>query len=127
MAPKSYHMCCCHSIKEGVGYPKWSRIAPTQRLKNKIYTEIVRELMGQHLRFPGKSQWKHLRYALQCPKIKIEARKTGNHLQMHFLEMPFSLCPVLFTEKAGGISKIEEIFLSIKLVDGYKVLVEDSG
>ena len=46
---------------------------------------------------------------------------------MHFLEMPFSLCPVLFAKKAGGMSEIEEIFLSVELVDGYKVLVEDPG
>ena len=61
------------------------------------------------------------------PKIKIEARKTENPLQMHFLEMPFSLCPVLFVKKAGYMSKAEEILLSVELVDGYKIFIEDSG
>ena len=63
----------------------------------------------------------------RAPKIKIEARKTENPLQMHFLEMPFSLCPVLFTKKAGRMSETEEIFLSVELVDGYKIFIEDSG
>ena len=61
-----------------------------------------------------------------APKLRLKQEKLKS-LTNAFLEVPFPLCPVLFTEKAGGISKIEEIFLSIKLVDGYKVLVEDSG
>ena len=63
----------------------------------------------------------------RAPKIKIEARKTENLLQMHFLEMPFSLCPVLFAKKAGRMSETEEIFLSVEFVDGYKIFIEDSG
>ena len=46
---------------------------------------------------------------------------------MHFLQMPFSLCPVLLAKEAGSMSKIEEIFLSIKLINGYEVIIEDSG
>ena len=63
----------------------------------------------------------------RAPKIKIEARKTENPLQMHFLEMPFSLCPVLFVKKAGCMSETEEILLSAEFVDSYKVVIEDSG
>ena len=63
----------------------------------------------------------------RAPKIKIEARKTENPLQMHFLEMPFSLCPVLFVKKAGCMSETEEILLGVELVDGYKIFIEDSG
>ena len=60
-------------------------------------------------------------------KIKIEARKTENPLQMHFLEMPFSLCPVFFVKKAGCMTKTEEILLGVELVDSHKIFVEDSG
>ena len=63
----------------------------------------------------------------RAPKIKIEARKTENPLQMHFLEMPFSLCPVFFVKKAGCMSETEEILLGVELVDGYKIFIEDSG
>ena len=63
----------------------------------------------------------------RAPKIKIETRKTENPLQMHFLEMPLSLCPVLFVKKAGCMSETEEILLGVELVDGYKIFIEDSG
>ena len=63
----------------------------------------------------------------RAPKIKIKARKTENPLQMHFLEMPFSLCPILFVKKAGRMSKTEEILFSVELVDSYKIFIEDSG
>ena len=62
-----------------------------------------------------------------APKIKFKARKTENPLQMHFLEMPFSLCPILFVEKAGRMSETEEILFSVELVDSYKIFIEDSG
>ena len=62
-----------------------------------------------------------------APKIKIKARKAENPLQMHFLEMPLSLCPILFVEKAGCMSETEEILLGVELVDSYKIFIEDSG
>ena len=63
----------------------------------------------------------------RAPKIKIKTRKTENLLQMHFLEMPFSLCPFLFAKKVGRRSETEEIFLNVELVDGHKILIEDPG
>ena len=41
--------------------------------------------------------------------------------------MPFSLRPVLLAKEAGGVSKIEEILLGIKLIKGYEIIIEDSG
>ena len=46
---------------------------------------------------------------------------------MHFLQMPFALCPVLLTEETGGMPEVEKILFSIDFVNGYEVLVEDPG
>ena len=58
---------------------------------------------------------------------KLYQEKLKNHLQMHFLEMPFSLYPILFVKKAGRMSETEEILLSVELVNSYKIFIEDSG
>ena len=46
---------------------------------------------------------------------------------MHLFQMPFSLCPVLFGKEASRMSEVEEILLSVELVDRYKVLVKNPG
>ena len=46
---------------------------------------------------------------------------------MHFLKMPFTLCPVLLTEETGGMPEVEKILLSINLIYSYEILVEDPG
>ena len=57
--------------------------------------------------------------------VNLNHLKTENLLQMHFLEMPFSLCPFLFAKKVGRRSETEKIFLSVEFVDGHKILIED--
>ena len=66
-------------------------------------------------------------YSTEPQKLKLKQEKTENPLQVHFLEMPFSLSPVLFVKKAGGMSETEEILLGVELLDSYKIFIEDSG
>ena len=46
---------------------------------------------------------------------------------MHFLQMPFALGPILFTEEAGGMTEVQKVLFGVNLIYSNEVLIEDPG
>ena len=66
-------MCCCHSVMEGAGYPKWSKIAPTLRLKIEFGYKMGREQGECNIYvFPVKVNGNIYTLLPVMPKIKIK-------------------------------------------------------